>query len=91
MRLVVLILGGALFMVPLATGASAQRGLATSGTLGGQNTIQQAPSGGRVNGGSAASGGSAVSGGTAAQGQPTAEERETEKRNNAATQICKGC
>ena len=85
MRVVGLILGGALFMVPLATGASAQRGLATSGTLGGQNTIQQAPSGGRVNGGTAASGG------TAAQGQPTAEERETEKRNNAATQICKGC
>ena len=85
MRVVGLILGGALLMLPLATGASAQRGLATSGTLGGQNTIQQAPSGGRVNGGIAASGG------TAAQGQPTAEERETEQRNNAATQICKGC
>lgn len=66
--------------------AWAQEGLATSSSVQGHNTIQQAPSGGRVGGAVA---GTAAN--SAPQGTSNAEERDIERRNNAATQICKGC
>ena len=69
----------------LTGGARAQEGLATSGGVQGHNTIQQAPSGGRV------AGGASNLGGTVGRGEPTAQERQTEKHNNDVTQICKGC
>ena len=73
---------GAIF---LTESAGAQEGLATSSGIQGHNTIQQAPSGGRV------AGGASNLGGTAGRGEPTAQERQIEKHNNDVTQICKGC
>lgn len=86
MRTMDCMLGGALCVVFLVSGACAQEGLATGGGVSGHNTIQQAPSGGRVGGGAAAPGG-----GGDGRGAPTPEERRTEKHNNDVTQICKGC
>ena len=65
--------------------ASAQ-GLATSSTVGGHNTVQQAPSGGTTSGAPGAG-----SPDSSTQGQPTVEERKLEQHDKAASEICKGC
>lgn len=75
---------GALSVPWCGADASAQEGLATSTTIQGHNTIQQAPSGGRAPRGGAAAG-------TNNQGFSDAQERRFEDHNNAVSQICKGC
>ena len=73
------------FLIVVAE-AHAQEGLATSSTISGHNTIQQAPSGGRVQ---RAPVGDPEDHTT--QGRPTSQEWKTEQWNDALTSICKGC
>lgn len=80
-----LVVGILLALSFTAPSAWAQSGQATSSTVQGHNTVQQAPSGGRVGG--------AAGGGQSGQSTPeqTNQDRAVERQNDAATQICKGC
>lgn len=84
MKTAIVIVAGALGVMSFGAGASAQEGLATSTTIQGHNTIQQAPSGGRVNRNGAPAA-------TDNQGFSNEQERRFEEHNNAVSQICKGC
>jgi hypothetical protein len=80
-----LVVGMLLAVSSTAPSAWAQSGQATSSTVQGHNTVQQAPSGGRTGG--------ATDGGQSGQSTPeqTNQDRAVERQNDAATQICKGC
>lgn len=84
MRAAIVFVAGTLSVLGYGADAWAQEGLATSTTIHGHNTIQQAPSAGR-----AARSGAAA--GTNNQGFTDARERQFERHNNAVSQICKGC